>query len=227
VGYNVFGQITVSSNRLTVALAKRAFKRAATVKHAPRSFTTFKRDQSGATAVEFGLVALPFLMMMAAMIDVGSYYLALNALDRGVDDATRAVRTGEAQTSGVTSSNGALDKKSVAAFKQSICDKSNNAGGNIDCAKMTLLLSFTNNWAALSNVDQSCTSGAAPNTVLKPSTTASDTLSSRVGGTSAYVIVTVCYPWAMAKFLPFVNIGNLQDGSMLLQSSSAFQTEPY
>ena len=205
-----------------------------------RSFTTFRKDGSGTTAVEFGFVALPFLMIMAAIIDVGTYYLALNALDRGIDDASRFVRTGEAQTGGVSAYtcgnaaaggvNGqcpALDPNTVAAFKQSICEKARSAGGAFDCSKLTTIINFTNSWGGLQAADQSCTTGTSPNVVLKPSTTGSDQLTAHVSGSSAYVIITACYPWATAKVLPFIKLGNLQDGSMLLQSSTAFQTEPY
>jgi Flp pilus assembly protein TadG len=223
----VFGQFLLSSNRSKLKSPTVWKSRGLSGPPKSHRFTTFKRDQSGATAVEFGLVAMPFIMMMAAIIDVGSYYLALNALDRGLDDASRFVRTGEAQTQGIISSVGVLDPKSVAAFKQKVCDKASEAGGNIDCSKMVVLMASATSWADIANADQSCTTGTSPNAVLKPSATASAALTSYVAGTSAFVIVTICYPWEMAKFLPFAKLGNLQDGSMLLQSSSAFQVEPY
>ena len=206
-------------------------KSAAAKKSKPQTavscFTTFGRDRSGTTAIEFGVVAMPFLMMMAAIIDVGSYYLALNALDRGIDETARFVRTGEAQSGGITSSVGTIDIHSVAAFRQSVCDNARNAGGSFNCSNVVVILNSGNSWADVAAADQTCTTGTSPNVVMRASTSTSDTLTAHVGGTSAFVIATVCYPWDMAKFLPFVNIGNLQDGSMLLQSSVAFQTEPY
>ena len=191
-----------------------------------RSFTTFGRDASGATAVEFGLVALPFMMMIAAIIDVGTYYLALNALDRGIDETARFVRTGEAQTGGI-SATGVADVKSVDAFKKTVCLKARADGGNFDCSQITVILNSTTSWANILAADQSCTTGTSPNLVMKTGAIGANSLSSYVGGTSAYVIATVCYPWDTARLLPFLSTGNLQGGKMLLQSSMAFQTEPY
>ena len=189
----------------------------------------FAADERGATAVEFGMVALPFLMMLAGIIDVGSYYLALNSLDRGLDETARFVRTGEAQTGGYsfTTNNVTTADLTVAGFTKKVCQQAQAAGGSFDCTQFKVILNSASTWAGLANANQTCTQGTAPNVTLVAGSNGTDTLNSHVGGTSAMVIATVCYPWGMAKFLPFLNIGNLQDGSMLLQSSTAFQTEPY
>jgi len=82
------------------------------------------------------------------------------------------------------------------------------------------------NWADLANrtAGQSCVS----NGNLTGSTgNAADLLSAYVNGQSAYVLVTACYRWDDARNLPFWNIGNFANGAMLIQSSIAFQTEPY
>ena len=47
------------------------------------------------------------------------------------------------------------------------------------------------------------------------------------GGASSVVLVTACYSWELGGKLPFLNIGNLPDGSFLVQASYAFRTEPY
>lgn len=198
-----------------------------------RKIGGFSSDTSGATAVEFSLVALPFLMILAGIIDVGSYYLALNTLDRGLDETARFIRTGEAQTGGFTYSaatqtaNPGLDASSIKGFKVKVCEQAKAAGGNFDCSKMVVILNFGASWANVAAANQTCTQGASPNVTLVAGTTSTDQLTAHVGGTSSVVIATVCYPWDTAKFLPFLKIGNLQDGSMLLQSSTAFQTEPY
>ena len=41
------------------------------------------------------------------------------------------------------------------------------------------------------------------------------------------VLVTVCYPWKFGGKLPIFKVGNLSDGSLLMQASAAFRTEPY
>ncbi len=41
------------------------------------------------------------------------------------------------------------------------------------------------------------------------------------------VLVTVCYPWEFGGKLPLFKMGNLNDGSLLMQASVAFRSEPY
>jgi hypothetical protein len=40
------------------------------------------------------------------------------------------------------------------------------------------------------------------------------------------VLVWACYEWDMAKF-PWVNFGDMANGSMLVQATTTFRTEPY
>ena len=47
------------------------------------------------------------------------------------------------------------------------------------------------------------------------------------GAASSVVLVTVCYPWEFGGKLPLFKMGNLNDGSLLMQASVAFRTEPY
>ena len=47
------------------------------------------------------------------------------------------------------------------------------------------------------------------------------------GNASSVVLVTVCYPWKFGGSLPLFKVGNLSDGSLLMQASAAFRTEPY
>ncbi len=41
------------------------------------------------------------------------------------------------------------------------------------------------------------------------------------------VLITVCYPWSFGGNLPFIALNNMKDGSLLIQASVAFRTEPY
>jgi Flp pilus assembly protein TadG len=55
------------------------------------------RCQSGATIVEFSLVAFPFLLMIMASFEVGFIYWANQELENATADAARMVRTGQVQ----------------------------------------------------------------------------------------------------------------------------------
>lgn len=170
---------------------------------------TFKADDSGATAVEFAFVAVPFFMMVFGVINIGMFFYAVNSLDRGLEDATRRIRTGELQNCSA----------SVGDFKTRMC---NASSGYINCNKLSLLIQSANDWDGLTA--QSClTSGA-----LTPSSgTAGQALVDLAGNQNAVVLITACYEWEAAQYLPFLRLGNLGNNSMLIQSTSAFRTEPF
>jgi hypothetical protein len=47
------------------------------------------------------------------------------------------------------------------------------------------------------------------------------------GGASSVVLITGCYRWRFGGQLPFLDIGNMPDGSFLIQATYTFRTEPY
>ncbi|MER2264497.1 TadE/TadG family type IV pilus assembly protein [Methylobacterium oxalidis] len=57
------------------------------------------RDCRGATAVEFALVAVPFLSLLCVIVEAGFVFLSQQTLDIAVDRASRLLRTGEFQQS--------------------------------------------------------------------------------------------------------------------------------
>ena len=56
----------------------------------------FARDERGVTAVEFGILALPFFTVILAIIQTAIMFLATQVLDSALEDASRRVRTGQA-----------------------------------------------------------------------------------------------------------------------------------
>src|SRR5215831_2712619 len=71
------------------------------------------RQQSGATSVEFALVAAPFLAMVFAIIETAVVFFAGQALETAAADSARLIMTGQAQTQGFD----------AAAFKNAVCAK--------------------------------------------------------------------------------------------------------
>src|SRR6202165_2459735 len=79
-----------------------------------------RRDERGATAVEFGLLALPFLALTFAILETALLYFASQTLETAVANSARLIRTGQAQQQGMSSTT----------FKQTICDQ---VGVMFDC----------------------------------------------------------------------------------------------
>ncbi|MFZ5616770.1 MAG: TadE/TadG family type IV pilus assembly protein [Pseudomonadota bacterium] len=57
-------------------------------------------DRRGSTAVEFAIVAPAFLALMFSTFEAGWFYFANSQLDAAVLDASRFIRTGQAQEQG-------------------------------------------------------------------------------------------------------------------------------
>ncbi|POR46246.1 TadE/TadG family type IV pilus assembly protein [Bosea psychrotolerans] len=118
----------------------------------------FKRSQDGATIVEFAMVATPFLMLLAAILETALMFWTSQALEEGVGQASRALLTGQSQTlyKGTASDN-------ATAFKNAICA---NAPGLIDCTKVTIDVRSYASFAAASTgtTASSPVSGGALNT---------------------------------------------------------------
>ena len=73
----------------------------------------FIRQQDGAAAIEFGMVAAPFLAMVFAIMETALVFFAGQALETAGADSARLIMTGQAQTQG-------FDQ---AKFKQAVCGK--------------------------------------------------------------------------------------------------------
>src|ERR1700730_8357794 len=59
----------------------------------------WRKDESGATAVEFAIVALPFVMLLFGVMTICLYFFTYFSLENATWDAARAIRTGQVQQS--------------------------------------------------------------------------------------------------------------------------------
>src|SRR5918997_2410547 len=73
----------------------------------------FVRREDGSAAVEFGIVLMPFLALMFAIIETALVFFAGQTLETAGADAARLIMTGQAQTK-------PLDQN---AFKQEVCKR--------------------------------------------------------------------------------------------------------
>jgi len=59
-------------------------------------------NESGATLVEFSLIALPFLTLLLATFEIGFIYWGNKELENATSNAVRLVRTGQVQADNMT-----------------------------------------------------------------------------------------------------------------------------
>lgn len=177
----------------------------------------FGRDESGTTAVEFGLIALPFTAVLVGMMMVCVYYFKVLEVENAVYQSSRDLRVGNLQQ-GLGAYNGLSGDALKDAFKAAMCNRMANAG---DCAtNMRVMVQARSDFASI--VEPNCKDGSGN---LISNTTANSNWDA--GAASSVVVVTGCYQWSFGGPMPFLNIGSMPSGNYLIQASYAARTEPY
>jgi hypothetical protein len=172
-------------------------------------------DDSGVTAIEFAIVAMPFLLMMFGIMSVCLFYFANFSIENAVWQAARALRTGQVQQSQGAYAGAVTNADRKIAFKKALCER---APTFLKCNDKAIVIVQSN--ANFSGIHE-------PNCVTNGTMITDAAAGFDIGGGSSVLLVTVCYPWELGGKLPFFKMGNLSDGSLLMQASVAFRTEPY
>jgi Flp pilus assembly protein TadG len=81
-----------------------------------RLLARLRRSQDGAAAVEFGLIAVPFLGLLFAIIETALIFFTGQVLETAVANASRTISTGQFQ-----SSNDQTAADIAAKFKEELC----------------------------------------------------------------------------------------------------------
>ena len=185
-----------------------------------RAFGSFKRADAGATAVEFGLVALPFLALAGASLEAGVTYLSQEILQDAVTEASRQIYTGQFQTNNAASANSAT---LLGNFRAAIC----NPNGQ---RRMT---PFTCDNIRVSITKAASFGQATPTTptVTNPTTGVSDwnpNFSSYTCARASDVIVVQAVI-DLPVYFTMLNAAaaSLPNDRRILQASAVFQVEPY
>lgn len=172
-----------------------------------------KRHEEGSTAIEFAIVSTPFLMFICALTGIALYFFVISSIEKGMDQSSRPIRTGQAMCASTT----------VDQFKQNICT---GAGKWVNCNKLQIFVKHYTDWSTLnSDTPQPCVD--ANKNVITNTVSGSSLIAASAGGASDVVIVTGCYKWDFTAKLPFLKIGNMPDGSLMMQTATAFRAEPY
>lgn len=164
-----------------------------------------RRDQTGSTAIEFALVAGPFLILIAIIIELGLAFFAGQVLDNAVADAARLIRTGQAQES----------KLDEAGFKQQVLER---LPGFFSTDRLSVDVDSFSSFSSVTSFD-------AP--LIDEDGKMVDNFDFQPGKASQVVIVRVFYRWPMAGSYLGIDFADLADGSRLLGSVAAFRNEPF
>lgn len=163
----------------------------------------FSRADGGATAIEFALVAIPFLMLIFAMIELGLVFLVSLLLENAIIDVGRTIRTGEVQTTGGT----------AASFKTAVCNKIGPIG-SLSCDSALQLDVRTYSDYATSNTTAGATSTVPSSMQFTPGTAGS------------IVLIRAYYTWPLITPLLQTGLQN-SSGRRIIYAATAFTNEPY
>ena len=175
----------------------------------PRAFF---RCRKGATAVEFALVAAPFLALLVAILQSALVFFASRVLDEVTEEASRYIMTGQAQQGSVTQSG----------FKTYVCTGSNTS------ALVSALFTCSNIMINVQNYADFASAGtSSPTLTFNPDGTVSNTWSYNTGNPGDIIVVQVMYQWPVVLGPLSMNLSNLSNGNRLLVSTAVFKSEPY
>ncbi|WP_454648548.1 TadE/TadG family type IV pilus assembly protein [Bradyrhizobium liaoningense] len=165
----------------------------------------FSRDKSGATAVEFALVAAPFLALIIALIQTFLVFFAQQTLESIVRQSARLVMTGQVQSAQMTQ----------AAFKQKVCEQIVIL---FNCNGLMVDMQVATSWTSANT--------GMPNLTFDGSGKVTNTWQYDPGAAGDIVVLRVMYVWPVVLGPLGFNLSNLSNGNRLIMSSAAFQNEP-
>lgn len=168
-----------------------------------RFFRRFRKDQSGATAIEFGFVAMPFFALMFAIVETSLSFFTSQILETAVTDAARLLMTGQAQSASM----------SAVQFKNKVCD---GLPSFFDCQnKVQLDVEVYSDYSAAA--------------LARPIVNGQVTWTPQYnpGNKGDFVVVRAIYPMPTYTNFYGVSLANTSDGNMLLMATAAFKNEPF
>lgn len=168
----------------------------------------FARAQRGATAIEFAIIATPFLMLMFGIIELGLVFMVSITLQNATDAAARKIRTGEFQSSGANTKSD---------FKSLVCADMSWLSGA--CAS-----ALTVDVQTLSSFTTLSTTGQADPTAFDANNTCWSS-----GQPGDIVLVRTYYQWTIFTPLLSAALVNMGSGSdkRLISAAASFRNEPW
>lgn len=181
----------------------------------------FRKNDSGATAVEFAFVGGPFLFLLMATFETGLNFLTEYSIQSATTTASRMIRTGQVQNGGV----------SAADFKTELCS---HVPKYLDCASKVIVNVETRSDFAATTTRTTAgdgNGGIDPNLQNGPAF--------QPGNPGDVVIVETFYEWEL--FTPFITkllsvhgssppphwLANHGDNKRLISGVAVFMNEPF
>lgn len=178
----------------------------------------FSGDQSGATAVEFGLVAMPFLLVVFTIIETALMLWTNQVLADAVTQASRTLLTGESVAIYSTPSNPLPHdaKTSTEAFRREVCAQ---APALVDCEKLRVDVRAYGSPAAAQT-------DLAKRNPLSGTTLNTSDFSYNQPGKGEIVVVRATLRYSLYLTGWTNSLANIDGGERALMAVATFRSEP-
>lgn len=163
----------------------------------------FVRNHSGVAALEFALIAAPFFFLLFAMIEVGAVFFMGSMMENAVLEASRDIRTGRAQSSGM----------SETAFKNAVCDRISMLGS---CDNVEIDVRIFEDF---DGVDQS--------SPIDEGEMDTDDFGFDPGDAGDIVLVRAFYRWQLLTPGLTAALANMDNNEYLVSAATVFRNEPF
>ena len=173
----------------------------------PSAAHRFARAEEAAAAVEFALVAAPFLALLFAIMETALVFFAGQTLEATATEAGRMVMTGQAQTAGYTS---------AADFKTNVVCPALGSSSLFSCANVQVDVKTYTDFTSINSP-----------TPIKDGALDTSKMCYAPGDAGAIVVVRLYYEWPIYLSLLNDSLSNLANGKRLLVATSVFRNEPF
>jgi len=157
----------------------------------------------GSAAVEFGMVALPFILMVFAILELGIVFVTDSVLENATIETGRLVRTGQASAQSMT----------AATFKTSLCGRMSIFSA--DCASRATV--------DVRVIPQFATTPPDP---MSGGTFNNGVLTYSNGVPGDLILVRVWYRQPLLTTFLAQGLSRMNDGAAMLTATTAFRNEP-
>jgi Flp pilus assembly protein TadG len=167
-------------------------------------FARFSRAQDGTAAIEFGLIAAPFLAILFAIMETAFVFFAGQSLEFAVAQSSRLIMTGQADLGGFDQT----------AFKNAVCG---DIVALFDCKNKLYV-----NVQKYSSFGSANTTPPYNNGQFDPTK-----MNYNPGQPGDVVVVSLYYQWPIYVSLFSNNLSNQNGNNRLLVATAVFRNEPY
>lgn len=180
----------------------------------PRILRRYLGNKEGASAIEFAILFLPFIMLVFAILELAIVFFLTAVMTHATHEVAREIRVGQFQMDSCT--NGAAE------FKQRICDKMYAVGKCTQRLRIDVITDSNNNFA-----DADLTPIPTEEDPANPGQPQMPADVFQTTGPRDVVVVRANYYHHLAAPKTITQLANMPGNVRLLTATTAFLNEPY